>query len=488
MGKIIPTLIDRFDGGISEDKRSKQSNKFSLTKHFDVFTYPHKLFPYYKTEALETKNLDIVKFCQNGSTFYGFGVVAGSTKGAVYSQTADAAWAAPNGNNESSQNGRSEIVFFPYKTYIFMFRTAQVMRFDTAGGAWADSHHSLSWTNLAEPVHHPADDCAYFFYDNKVVRLNDSTWTDDVLTLPSNLKIVSACAYGNYLAIGCSPLVSGSANSIVFLWDRDSSLTTLTERIDFGEGDLVYLANLDNKLIGLINFGINVEAGLRFGKLLIKQANGQLATILSEITTDNTGYLQSGCNSIVRDNKMYFACEAPLDGDTRLGIWVIDSNGRFALDFIEEEATASSGAAYQGIYKTFNKWWIAHSNDGSVQRSDENLSYTITNPSIYESLIFNVGDSSLTKKLVSVTVMNEPISTSASAKITLKYRKDEETDWTTIFENTTDYSISHTAVNIESSGANLPQFKEIQFRIESIVGVIPTGFKFKSEIIDSDIN
>ena len=76
----------------------------------------------------------------------------------------------------------------------------------------------------------------------------------------------------------------------------------------------------------------------------------------------------------------------------------------------------------------------------------------------------------------------------SGATLVLKYRKDEETSWTQIYSDGTDNSISHSAINIESSGDNLPEYKEIQFRIESTGGAEITGLKFKSEEIDKDLN
>ena len=88
MGKIVQTIQNDFSGGILEDKRAGwvgsggvfSTRHFSLTKHFDVFSYPKKLFPYHKTEADENKTLSIVKFIyapyDSGSDYrlYGFAV------------------------------------------------------------------------------------------------------------------------------------------------------------------------------------------------------------------------------------------------------------------------------------------------------------------------------------------------------------------------------------------------------------------------------
>jgi len=63
----------------------------------------------------------------------------------------------------------------------------------------------------------------------------------------------------------------------------------------------------------------------------------------------------------------------------------------------------------------------------------------------------------------------------------LKYKKDAETSFTTIFTHNTDDSLFHEAVNIESSGATLPEFRELSLRIESTGGAVITGYWAQAE-------
>lgn len=122
-----------------------------------------------------------------------------------------------------------------------------------------------------------------------------------------------------------------------------------------------------------------------------------------------------------------------------------------------------------------------------LSKTNSSASYTAT--SIYESKIFNFGDSSKKKRLIGITVMTEPLPT--AGQVVLKYQVDENigtTIWTTIFTEATDNSISHSAINIESSGVALPPiFKEISFRIESTGGAVITGLKMGVEELDADI-
>jgi hypothetical protein len=102
-----------------------------------------------------------------------------------------------------------------------------------------------------------------------------------------------------------------------------------------------------------------------------------------------------------------------------------------------------------------------------------------TEAGVVETVKFNGGDSSLIKKLNSVSVQTDYLG--SEGQVTLKYRKDNKTTWTTIFTNTGENSISHEACNIESTSENLPQFKDIQFRIEVLGRTTILGLRFRYE-------
>ncbi len=510
MGKIINTIITNFNGGISNDRRSGwigngngfTTDKFAITKNFNVTDFPKRLVPFVRRlECAGTyKTFEIVKFLyaqyQSALIYrlYGLGVQIGTTYPKVYAFNLDAADAPNVSEWEVVTNGthigggfddRSEDVFFYYKTFIYMLTNpdsgagGEIARFDTTEAAvFNQTYQGIPWSTAAQPVHHPSDDCAYFFLDNKVYRLDNVTWDGLVLTLPDNMKIVSSCHYGNYLAIGCVTKGSLDIRSTVFLWDRDSSLATLTERIDFGEGSLVHLANLDNYLMGVMNFYANNVFSLDSPKVLIKRANGQFATVLKELNFDNTTGTPLPRTNFVRNNRLYFPMTIILNGETCTGIWSTDVNGNLIMEYEEEDATI-----HTGIFFVANVLFIANSYDDTVMHSDSDKVYSTTNPSIYESLIFNAGDSSLTKKLNEIEVTFEKLP--AAGEVILAYRQDGATSWTSIFDFTTDGEISHRARNIETSGGTLPQFKEIEFKIFSYGGAVITGLKFQCEIIDN---
>jgi len=71
--------------------------------------------------------------------------------------------------------------------------------------------------------------------------------------------------------------------------------------------------------------------------------------------------------------------------------------------------------------------------------------------------------------------------------VVLSYKKDGDTSWTQIFSHSTLNSLSHSAVNIESTGVTLPEYREIQFQIQSVGGAVFTGGKAHAEQLDKDI-
>ena len=496
MGKIT-IKIDRFDGGISSDLRSKTSNKYSITKHFDTFSYPHRLVPRQKSAAItgEDKTVKIVKmiWAPYGSAtvfrLWGFGSGATDKVVAQTYNEAGGIWEAWSGQ---SSGARWTQVFFHYNNYVYSFHTTTKLgRNDcVAGSGYADFQTVATITSLAEPVYHPADDNAYFFVNNVVHVLTRADAWSTGLTLPTNLKIACACAHGDYLAIGCAPIDATlrTEHSIVYLWDRDSSLATLTARYDFGQGAIKHLASLDGRLIGVVDTGIgNLNLPIE-AAVLICEASGTTMRILNRIPVDDGDYSSPFTDTrAVKYDKLYFPLKATLDGDTRLGIWSVDSSGRTTIDYVEEEATS-----YEHILPFGDTWYICHSGDYSTNISSTynvlGTHFSTTLASIYESLIFDGGDTSQKKKLLGVTVMFEPLPT--AGQVVLKYKLDADLDaasWTTIFTHTTDDSLSHSAVNRESGGVQFPEFKEIQFQISSTGGAVITGLKCRYEIVGKDI-
>jgi len=297
------------------------------------------------------------------------------------------------------------------------------------------------------------------------------------------LYITSICEYGNYLAIACSPL-DNVGKSVVYLWDRDASLTTLSESVDWGDGSIKILEEIDGFLVGISIIG---GTSTTFNdRIVFRYLSGNLAIKFKEVTGTTSTSLLLAKQKI--NNRLYFMMKISLNGAVRAGVWSI---GKSSSGFVlaEERTHINDTVLTNGVLSNFfivgDFTFISYVGEDSnyaLSKTNDASSYTAT--SIRETNIFNGGDISAKKRLIGVTVMTEALPT--AGQVVLKYKKDEDTSYTTIFTEATDNSISHSAVNIESSGAFLPEYKEIQFRIESTGGAVITGLKFKYELLDKD--
>jgi hypothetical protein len=389
-------------------------------------------------------------------------------KGTTTGNIIDDSWGTPAASQDAAVGARDTRVFFYYKGYFYGFAAGtRLWRYgkvdDVSGIAWTDTYQSLAYTNIAQPVHHPADDCAYYFVDNKVYRLNNTTWDGLVLTLPDNMVIMSAEAEGNFLHIACKS-TSGLGNSISYQWDRDSSLSTLTAKYDWGRGSIVHIANLQGTIVGVMDYFVNSSYAHNNGKLVIKAIIGGQAKTIAEFLCTNTSYFEA--NKFVSDDKLHFPFELARDGSYVHGIFSVDASGQLRIEISEAETDAiTAGLRYQGIYRTGEYWWVAHSNDGSVNRTDDQSAYTYT--SILELNLI----SGMTKQsLVGATIPCEPLPSGGS--IVLKYRPQGTTSWTTVSPTKT-LATGDTAIHfLKDTNNKPPRGDELQYRIESTAGAV----------------
>jgi hypothetical protein len=509
---VFKHAVRGFSGGILEDKRVQSPIHFSITKHFDTYTYPQKIVPYSQnivSLGLGTggtvQSLKIQGLVNATIPAASYGIIGvgqdGSGHAQLYYQDIGtygnaATWTTISPANVNLTASAPWDAFY-YKGVIYLASGGNnVIYLDPTSGPNNGTRAGVSYTNSARPVHHPLDDMAYFFFDNQVYKLDNATWDGSVLALPSNETITCGCAFGIYLAIATVSYHGAVPYSKVYLWDRDSSLTTVTDAQDWGEGVIRYLASLNNKLIGVQNYYTNHPLAIGKGRVFIKEGSGEFGVVLNVLTTDST-QLYDNPSSEVKENKLYFAMGAELDGDYRHGIWCVDEKGRATLDYVDN--LCPDGDQYNTICSMGNLWWVSHSSNDSIDHTDITGAYSSSVPSIYESLIFStifitgrgiiIQNPAMTKKLIGAIVMTEPLTTGQS--VVMKYRTDTDLDdataWTTILTHNTVGQTTHYALNIESTGGDLPNYNEIQFRLESYGGAVITGFEYGGEVIDNGL-
>lgn len=484
-GTVITTKVNRFDGGIVSDSRDTRSNVSSLVKHFDIFTRPFRLSPHRGVEdgnSAQTSQ-NIRKMLYYNSKVFGIGAAK-----EVYSRSdlTGNTWTVLTNGTAASGTFNSD-VFVEYQGYGYgWYASANIWKVDLAdSAAFTNTDNTVTGVGVQGLVH-SKDDILYMPYNASgqgfIASNNAGTWNDTALTLPKGRLISSVSEYGNYLAIATKPQYYG--NSVVYLWDRDSSLTTLSESIDFGSGNLELLEEIDGYLIG-----ISIEGALSTAikpRIVFRRYSGGKPTVFKELQLSSAVALNIADKQKV-SSRLYFLMGIELDGVELEGVWSVgrsSQNQEFTVSF-SHDPVAAGGTAVSSLNNFLlvgDYMFVVYNNgaDTMSKTSDNTVVFNVT--SIYESQKFDNEDASLKKQLKGVSVTTAPLPSASSGQIVLKYRVDEETSWTTIFTNSTANSLSHSAVNIESTGASLPEYNEIQFRIESTGNAEITSLMFDAVI------
>ena len=499
MSKQVQVKVENFFGGISDSPRKVSNNEFQSSRHFDIFSDPKKLTPYRSLEADTETSVSATDlkqylvrdfvYASASAKFYGLGQTgAGLTKIVQKADATTGLWTLPASSegNGAVKNG----CFFEYKDYLWGFQgTNQIFKWGLLSGTPSITNSvatvASTITSVANGVI-AADGNAYMAYNNVVVRVatDASTITDSAKTVPTNYKITSLANYGSYLAIGCSPKDSFNGKSTIFLWNLSSDL--FYDTIDWGEGDLRILEPIEGFLVGITDRYLNNATGAGKGSLIIQGYSGGSAQVLKEVFTQSLVGKTIPISKFVKNNRLFFAAKIMTNSagtEYVEGIWSFgrkNSNYPWALtlDIIDTNIDTDG---IQAIGSAANYFFIAHSGDGSVDKTNDASTFAFT--SIYESQIFNFGDTTSDKQLNSVKVFYRKLA--AGETVTLKYRVNGATSWTTIGSDAVDDSLSRTYLNIESTGAELASFKELEIRIESDGGAEVTGFEINAEILDT---
>lgn len=496
MAKILEIKLDNFSGGVSDDPREGNATKFQIAKHFDSFSQPNRLTPYRSLEADTNdgstadgmKQYYVRDFLYHSASakLYGLGQNgSGQTKIVYKADATTGNWTLPSSSegNGAVQNG----CLVEYKDYLWGFQgTNQVWKWGLLSGtpSITNSVNTVGTiTSVAQGVI-AKDDQLYLPYNNKLARVAaGGTVTDAALTLPTNFKITSICNFGNYLAIGCAPVSTFNGVSKVFLWNLTSS--DIQEVIDWGEGELRVLETIEGMLVGVTDRYLNNATGAGKGSMIIQVYSGGSPQVIKEVFTQALSGKTMPISKAVKNNRLFFAAKVMTNSagtEYNEGIWSFgrkNVNYPFSLnlDIIDENIDTDG---IQAFGTAANYFFIGHSADGSIDKTNDAATYAFS--SIYESQIFNFGDPSIEKRLEGFTIYTTPLP--ASSSVTVKYKSDEDTSWTTIGSLSTQGALSRSFLNIEATGANFAVGKEYQFQLLSTGGAEITGYKIKMQLLN----
>ena len=327
------------------------------------------------------------------------------------------------------------------------------------------------------------DDNLYLPYNNVLVRVYPSgAVQDQVLKLPTYLKITSICNLGNYMAIGCAPKDPYNGVSKVYLWNLTSP--DIQESIDWGEGELRILENVEGMLVGITDRYLNNSVGAGRGSLIIQGYSGGSPQVLKEVFTQKLTGISIPQSKTVKNNRLFFCAKIMTNSsgtEYNEGIWSFGrKNANYpyslTLDYISENVNTSG---IQSFGAAANFFFLAHSADGSIDKTDDTATYTFS--SILETQIQDFGYAESDKRLESFKVNFRKLATGES--ITVKYKVDDATSWTTIGTYSTVGKLSRTFLREENTPKDFTSGREYKFQIISTGGAEITGWSAKATVL-----
>ncbi len=495
--------ISNFGGGMDSELRGTASNKFWYSENLDTGQNQHSLKQIISNQAENSNSYNtgfsIVKMIEVGSTVFGLGQDLVNQRTTLYkkSNVLTDNWTAIVTNTNGGFIANDPLLVSD-GTYVY---------FDTGGPGstyYIGQHTIGSSTNLtwsSSPDGNMkggvigSDGIPYGYIGHKIYKIVSTTSVDLNITpaLSTNQTIVQVVAYQNYLAIFCTATAEPSK---MYLCDKGIG-NPAVDVADIGLGNVSGGCVQDGSLFTVLSFKNN--RGFR-----IKQySGGQFTTVYTYIGR----YNRSGNNNFgfpvsylkAYSGWAYFIIQLSRPDSTVENYeWAIARFGRkdsslpysFSIfktlnttssttyastgnDFLIIEDLISNPASSQPILAIY----AVIQNLVSATTFFASSTGTYTEAGVYESFKMNFGDSTTSKQLDVISTQFAPLTSSGS--IILKYKKDEETNWTTLFTDTELNNISHDCRKVEPTGANLPIFKEIQFRLEINGGAELTGYKFK---------
>lgn len=487
--------LNNFGQSMVSDPRA--SRGVQLVKHFDNFTRPYSLVPFRDTEDAYASQTTFQgqNFLMYNSELYALGRQSAVARASILknSDVTGTSWSTPTNAEDGTYTIINYNLFVEYKGIIWGANSNGLWSYNIGSTTFTANAQALTYTHITQGLVHSKDDILYVGYTNSTASYIASkngagAWNTTALTLPSNLIVTSICEYGNFLAIACRPSQIGG-KSVVYLWDRDSTLTTLSESIDLGNKDVYTMENIDGYLV-FVSLVPSLTSSNPSKLIFSYYSGGGGDTVLENLTQRlSISTVPSLVGKQKYNNRLFFGLTgASFEGTTYdyVGVWSIGRvNGEFSVNFTYKPDNDTLPQNIKGFYIVrdfvFISYQDAVTGDYGMSKTNDQASFTCT--SVYETQI-NDGMANdhkpLRKQLMSVAVTYEPLP--ANGQVVLKYKVDNES-YVTVFTETTDNKQF-----TEASKAGSTEFtagRDYKFMVESTGGAVITGLAYKYKLLET---
>ena len=476
MPKRITHRINNFNVGMNPNI---YGDGISRMEHFAVGTEQAR--PYRELIASDLTHGDVQiknmkKFARGtNSVIYGLSDEVGGTNNArpLMSKWDDSNYRW-NGFQAFNETASYAWLLFWYQGYLFgLWKGTHLWRMTTSG-TLAGTHAARTYTYYSNAIVHSKDTYAYFGTDNILNRF-DGTTISTGLTLPTNFRITSIAEQGEYINVVGFDTQTLKATS--YLWDRDSSLSTTTDKYELQQ-EYPYL----NGTLGGVHFIVTLQASrVNFSsnaffkpRLMIRYLNGSYAKLKDEYLFSAISLFEG--SQYIDGDKIYFPASVIFNGEsaTHYVIFQLDEKGQ--LTIVQNLGINDSSGTVSTLYDVLRDgdgFFVAGNVDGAWNTTTA-FSTTSGQVPFLETCKYRSEDMTESLDFLGATVRFEALPSGAS--VVLKTRADEATAWTTIATWDTD-NATVGSINKQGCTNGISRSKDRQFRIESLGGAVITGFQ-----------
>lgn len=496
-------IINKFDGGHAEDIRTFATSECESSTNFDIVTNPHLLRPFTDPVAetitggsgvmTDFQVTDVLAVDISGTTkLVGWGrESAASTKASFFTKGSSSditsAWAKTVTTGGTDTPIAGTLIEYKGSAYA-VSSTSNLIKFTSGTTYTSIGTIGAVLTQTAKPFVHPEDNIMYLSgglgQAYTVAKYDGSTLSTNAITLPSNVTITSFANWGTYLAIACKP-TSGVGRSVVYLWGRDTSLTTVQGIIDWGDGALEILENVNEILVGVSAIKqVGSYDTITNYNYQVKVSSGGSVEVIKDFVVTNTNVLRHF--KAKQYNKLYFG----FDTDNAIFVCGKNKEGRWYVS--KDRYLTPTGSTITGVLQNISivgDILFASYTDGGIagyltRTSDSTYAATST----YLSTInpnMPIADRYENKKLVAVQIAYKLNSSSGTVGLGYYCENDAGTSGgslQTIISTSKSASGDYvTTAQAHSNGTPFLTGREYQFRITSVGDIRIKEVKYKYE-------
>lgn len=492
---IKKVLVNRFDGGLAETKYPDRKNVAADMSHCDIYTDPRLLKNLRRNEK-DTNQSAAEQFYLLDGVRRSDGKIIGV--GYASSVSTQARFFRKNNDDITSywQTGSVAAGNTPYYNGAISYKDSvyclsysgtsnSLYRYD--GDANVTSMvtaftESGSGSEIPKPIIHPQDAKLYIAIGKTVFVWDGSAGTVTTgITTP--YTIVGMSYWGTYIALAC---VDEQGRSIVYLWGRDTTITTFQEVIPFGDDKIVLLANLNGVLIGVSTR--SSSASFLDAKVKVRGYVGGTPKLLKEYQMSTYSGI-SGAYVVWKD-VLYFLDRTQANPYAFLWAFGFNRNGEPFLTKDRTSQYEGTTDSYTPNFFNIHDYFFFGQYSGRVTRTyDSNPLYN-TFDSTY-TFPFNVGveveDHAKLKKLHSVYV-RAYANSAGYGTLKLEYSIDGGA-FTTLFSETSPSGKNNYVIEClnDTNGDPLGEGRDIQFKLTFDQGIDIAEFGYKYESVETTI-